>query len=76
MGHQHERRDDDVPPLTQDDMKKAVKSAIKEWLDEKFAEFGLLSFRALAAAVLAALLLWIAHSNGWYKVSAAAAVIK
>ena len=65
----HARRDDDTPPLTQDDMRVAVKVAIKEWLDEKFYEFGLLSFRALLAAALAALLLFIAHINGWQKVT-------
>lgn len=53
--------------LTPDEIKAALKAAIKEWLDEKFAEFGRWSMGAVVAAALAALTLFILHMNGWHK---------
>lgn len=61
--------DDKVTNLTQSEMKAALKSAIKEWLDERFAEFGRWSLGAVLAAALAALITLILHMNGWQKVS-------
>ncbi len=62
--HNHERRDDNA---TSDEVKAAMKKAIKEWLDEKFAEFGWFSFKMLGAAALAALTYFILSQNGWHK---------
>ena len=62
--HNHERRDDNV---TSDEMKTAMKRALKEWLDDKFAEFGWFSFKAVTAAALAALVFFILTMNGWHK---------
>lgn len=47
--------------------KDALKAALKEWMDEKLAEFGLWSVRAIAAAALVALTYWILKMNGWVK---------
>lgn len=49
------------------EVKSAMKTAIKEWLDEKFAEFGWFSAKALMAAALGALLYFILTMNGWHK---------
>lgn len=53
--------------LERDEMKAALKQAIKEWLDEKFAEFGRWSMGAVLAAGLAALVYFILVMNGWQK---------
>lgn len=63
MGHEHERKTDP------EDAKRAMKAALKEWLDEKFAEFGWFSFKTLLAILLGALTLWVLHQNGWQKVA-------
>lgn len=56
-----------MPHLENDDMKKAMKTAIKEWLDEKFAEFGWFSAKTLLALALGALVYFILRQNGWHK---------
>lgn len=48
-------------------MKKIVKEAIKEWLDEQFSDFGKWTFKSLMAAALGALVYFILCSNGWKK---------
>lgn len=53
--------------MNEDEMKKAMKQAIKEWLDEQFAKFGRWSFYGLAAMGLAALVYFILSLNGWHK---------
>jgi len=50
-----------------DDIKKAMKEALKEWLDGKFAAFGKWSAAGLAAAGLVALVYFILSINGWHK---------
>lgn len=52
--------------LTPAELKTALKSAIKEWLDEKFAEFGRWSLGAFMAALLAAATVFILRMNGWH----------
>jgi hypothetical protein len=51
--------------LARDPMKAAVKAALKEWLDEKFAEVGKWSVRGILAAALAALAYFILTYHGW-----------
>lgn len=50
-----------------DDMKTAVKEALREWLDEKYALFGKWSLHGLMALGLAAVVVLILWSNGWRK---------
>ena len=56
-----------VEPLTKDESKAAVKEALHEWLDEKFAAFGKWSFYGMAAAILAAGTYFVLLANGWHK---------
>jgi hypothetical protein len=55
--------------LRHDDEKELIKAAFKEaareWLDNKFAEFGKWSAMAIAAAALVALIYFILKLNGW-----------
>lgn len=48
-------------------MKRVFKDALKEWLDEKFSQFGKWSMGAFAAMALAALAYFILWANGWSK---------
>lgn len=63
MPREHERRDD----LSAEEMKAAMKDALREWLDDKFSELGKWSLRAMLAAVLAALTFFILSMNGYHK---------
>lgn len=58
-----------IPPpgVGPDDMKQAVKEALREWLDDQFARFGKWSAGAVAAMGLAALVYFILTMNGWHK---------
>jgi hypothetical protein len=48
-------------------MKRALKEALKEWMDEKFIAFGKWSAAAVAAMAVAALTYFILWVNGWAK---------
>lgn len=48
-------------------LKAAMKEALREWLDEKYAVFGKWSLHGLAAAALAAVTYLILILNGWHK---------
>lgn len=50
-----------------DHEKEILKEALKEWLDEKFAELGKWSFRTISAAALGALVYFMLKTNGWSK---------
>jgi hypothetical protein len=54
--------------VSEEDTKEALKAALKEWLDEKFATFGRWSLTAISAASLTALAWFILTANGWHKV--------
>lgn len=45
--------------------KSVIKEALKEWLDEKFEQFGKWTAGAIAAAMLVALLYFVLTYNGW-----------
>lgn len=49
------------------EVKQALKEALKEWLDDKYAEFGRWSFRTILVAGLAALVYFILSMNGWHR---------
>jgi ATP-dependent helicase/DNAse subunit B len=51
----------------QDEIKEAVKSALKEWLDEKYMTFGKWSLHGLLAMLLAGMVYLFMISNGWHK---------
>lgn len=53
--------------MSDQDTKDALKEALKEWLDEKFATFGKWSLGAIGAAALGALAWFILTANGWHK---------
>lgn len=53
--------------MTDRDTKDALKEALKEWLDDKFASFGKWSFGTLAAVGLASLVYFILLMNGWHR---------
>ena len=56
----------DIDPASEA-IKLAMKEAIREWLDERFAELGRWTLRGLAAAMLAGLLWLMLISQGWHK---------
>jgi len=62
--HSNERR---AHPLTKEETKAAVKEAIKEWLNEKYATFGRWSLHGLLAMLLAGAVYLFMISNGWHK---------
>lgn len=51
--------------IDRNDMKAAVKEALKEWLNERAAVVGWWSISMLAAAALAALVWLILAAHGW-----------
>jgi hypothetical protein len=53
--------------VTPDETKAALKEALKEWLDEKFATFGKWTFHAVGVAALGALTYFILTMNGWHR---------
>lgn len=51
--------------MSEEDQKRVLKEALKEWLDEKYSTFGRWAFWSLAAAGLFALCYFILTTNGW-----------
>lgn len=49
-----------------DRVKSALKEALKEWMDDKYAEFGKWSFHAILAGALAALAYYLV-SHGHFN---------
>lgn len=52
--------------LDKEEVKQATKEAIKEWMDEKFAQLGVWSMRTILIAALGALTYFILGANGWH----------
>lgn len=53
--------------MAEEDQKRVIKEALKEWMDDKFAQFGKWSAAGLAALALAALVVLILWSQGWHR---------
>jgi len=53
--------------LDKQDVKEALKEAIREWLDEKYSAFGKWTFHGLAAMALCGVVYVAMISNGWHK---------
>jgi len=50
---------------TDEEKKAVVKEALKEWLDEKFIQFGKWSLAAFSFLVFTALVYFVLKMNGW-----------
>ncbi len=57
----------DISKEREEVLKKVLREALKEWLDEKFAAFGRWSLLSLGALALAAMVYFILISQGWHK---------
>lgn len=53
--------------MTPEEVKSALKEGLKEWLDEKFADFGKWSAMGILAGALGVLAWLIMSMNGWHK---------
>lgn len=56
-----------LPPLTHDEMKRAFKEAIKEWMNERFIDVGRWTVSAFLVALLTALIYLTLTFNGWHQ---------
>lgn len=56
-------------PLDKDETKEAMKEAIKEWMDDRFKEFGKLSLWAILVAIFGGLVYFLAWVNGYHKIT-------
>jgi len=56
-----------MPNIDPDAQKRAIKEAINEWLNEKFAEFGRWTFYGLAAAAFAGAIYLALRGQGWSR---------
>jgi hypothetical protein len=52
----------DLPP---NDQKELIKQAIKEWMDEKYAEIGRWTVRVIITTALSMLLFWYIKTQGF-----------
>lgn len=53
--------------LDPDAQKKIIKEAIKEWIDDKYADLGRWTFRGLLAAAFAGAVYLALRGQGWTK---------
>lgn len=51
----------------EEETKRVIKEALREWLDEKYSEFGKWTLHGLMAALLAGLVVFIFWTQGWHK---------
>lgn len=54
--------------FSKDELKKITKEAMKEWMEEKYSQFGRWTVRSLGTLGIAALLYFILKANGWVKI--------
>lgn len=53
--------------IRDEETKRVIKEAIREWLDEKFAAFGKWTLAGFLSLVTVALLYLVLWQNGWHK---------
>lgn len=51
--------------LNSNDQKELIKQAIKEWMDEKYAEIGRWTVRVVLTSALSGLLFWYIQTKGF-----------
>lgn len=56
-----------MPRIGDDELKRLVKEAIHEWMNDRFAEFGKWSVYGIAVAALGYLAVAVLAGNGWHK---------
>ena len=56
-----------MPQLDKDTQKEALKEALHEWLDEKFAAFGKWTLAGLMSATFTGLAYLFLTAQGWHK---------
>jgi hypothetical protein len=54
-----------MPELDREEQKAIVKEAIREWLDEKYVDFGKWSLHGILAAILGVLAYFLAMHGGF-----------
>jgi len=54
-----------MDPTAQSEMKAALKDAIKEWMDAKFADLGRWTLHGVLVAAIGALAYFILTTHGW-----------
>ena len=47
-------------------IKEAMKEALKEWIEDKYTQFGKFSFWTLGALFLAGIVYFILRTHGWH----------
>lgn len=53
--------------VSEEETKRVIKEAMREWLDEKYSAFGKWTLHGVLAASLAGLVVIIFWSQGWHK---------
>ncbi len=56
-----------MPDLSNEEIKAAFKAGLKEWLDEKFSDFGKWSLGGLFVSAMAGIIWLFFLSQGWHK---------
>jgi hypothetical protein len=56
-----------MPEFDREEQKDIIKQAIKEWLDEKAAEFGYFALKTVAVAAFSGLIYLALIGQGWKK---------
>jgi uncharacterized membrane protein YozB (DUF420 family) len=54
-------------PLNREETKQAMKEAMREWMDDKFKEFGRWTFFGFMTALFGAAIYFMLYVNGWHK---------
>lgn len=56
-----------MPDLDKETQKEAIKEAISEWLEDKFAQFGKWTLSGLMALAFAGMIYMALKGQGWSK---------
>lgn len=56
-----------MPNIDKDVLKEAIKEGLREWLEDKFAQFGKWTFSGLMAAAFVGLVYLALKGQGWAK---------